>query len=63
MSTMTSSHAIVGSALAIAAINILVAAIVTFTSPEARVELQMLNGSAPLFQLSPIPAGADWARH
>jgi hypothetical protein len=52
----------VGSALAIAAINILVAAIVTFTSPEARIELQMPNGSAPLFQLSPIPAGADWAR-
>jgi hypothetical protein len=63
MSAMTSSHAIVGSALTIAAMNILVAAIVTFTSPEARIEPQMLNSSAPLFQLSPIPAGADWTRH
>lgn len=61
---MTRPHTIIGSALATAAINLLVALVVIFALPshEARVEPRKLNESAPLFQLSPIPAGADWGR-
>ena len=59
---MTGPHAIVGSALATAVINVLTAVviIVALTPEAARIELQKLHDSAPLFRLSPIPAGADW---
>jgi hypothetical protein len=61
---MTRSRAILGSALATAIVNVLAALVlVAALTPEAaRIEPQKLNDSAPLFQLSPIPAGADWGR-
>jgi len=60
---MTRPYAIAGSALATAAINIVALAVISAAAPEpARLVPQMLNDSAPLFQLSPIPAGADWGR-
>ena len=61
---MTRPHAIIGSALATAVINVLVASVVTFapTAEAARIEPQNLNNATPLYRLSPIPAGADWGR-
>jgi hypothetical protein len=61
---MIRSHAIIGSALATAVINVLVASIIFFApAPEVpQVEPQKPYDSAPLYQLSPIPAGADWGR-
>ena len=61
---MTRLNAIVGSALATAAINVLVASVIIFAlTPEAaRTEPQKLNDATPLYRLSSIPAGADWAR-
>ena len=61
---MTRPNAIVGSALATAIINVLVALVLTVTlKPEAiRIEPQLLQDLAPLYRLSPIPAGADWGR-
>jgi hypothetical protein len=57
---MTRPYAIIGSALAAAVINLLVAqaALVSLT-PEVE---QTQYNSAPLYRLSPIPAGADWGR-
>jgi hypothetical protein len=61
--TMTRPHAIVGSALATAFINVLVALVLVAQTPaSARIEPQKLNDSTPLYRLSPIPAGADWGR-
>ena len=61
---MTRPHAIVSSALATAAINVLVALVIVFAlTPEAdRIEPQRLNDPTFLYRLSPIPAGADWGR-
>ncbi len=61
---MTRPHAIAGSALATAAINLFVALvlIVALTPESARIDPHQMNGSAPLYRLSPIPAGADWSR-
>jgi hypothetical protein len=61
---MTGPHAIVGSALATALINVLAALVLVFAlTPEAsRIGPQELNDATPLFRLSPIPAGADWGR-
>ena len=55
--TMTRPHAIVGSALATAVINVLVALVIIFAlTPEAaRIEPQKPNDSTPLYRLSPIP--------
>jgi hypothetical protein len=61
---MTRPHAIVGSALATALINVFVASVIILAmTPEvAQIEPQKLYDSAPLYRLSPIPAGADWGR-
>ena len=60
---MTRPNAIVGSALATAIINVLLALVLTVTlKPEAIRDPQLLQDSAPLYRLSPIPAGADWGR-
>ena len=61
---MTNPRAIVGSALATAVINVFVASAIFFAlTPEAaQIEAQKPHDSAPLYRLSPIPAGADWAR-
>jgi hypothetical protein len=61
---MTRPHAIVASALATAVINALVASVIIFAlTPEAaRIEPQELDDATPRYRLSPIPAGADWAR-
>jgi hypothetical protein len=60
---MTRPNAIVGSALATALINVLVASAFIFAvASEAPPMPQKLDGSAPLYRLSPIPAGADWGR-
>ncbi len=61
---MTRSHAIIGSALAAAIINALVALvlIVALTPEAAQIEPQQQNPSTSLYRLSPIPAGADWGR-
>ena len=54
--------AIVGCALATAIINILGALlIITALAPETpRLKHQNLQSSGHLYQLSPVPAGADW---
>jgi len=59
---MTRPNAIVASALATAVINVFVASVIVFAlTPEAaQTEPQMRYDSAPLYRLSPIPAGADW---
>jgi hypothetical protein len=61
---MTKPHTIIGSALATAIINVLVASaiILAQTSGSARIEPQQSYDPAPLYRLSPIPAGADWSR-
>jgi hypothetical protein len=61
---MTRPHAILGSALATAIINVVVALVlIVALSPEAaRIEPQKLYDATPLYRLSPIPAGADWGR-
>jgi Na+-driven multidrug efflux pump len=61
---MTSSHAIIGSALATAAANAIIALVIIFAIPSeaARTDPHTLTDSRPHFQLSPIPAGADWGR-
>ena len=61
---MTRPHAIIGSALAAAIINVLVALvlIVVLTPEAAQIGPQKLNDSTSLYRLSPIPAGADWGR-
>jgi hypothetical protein len=61
---MTSPHAIIGSALATAAANVLIALVIVFAMPSeaGRTAPQMQTDSRPHFQLSPIPAGADWGR-
>jgi hypothetical protein len=62
--SMTRPHAIVGSAVATAVINVLVALvlIVAMTPEAAQIEPQKLNSSTAVYRLSPIPAGADWGR-
>ena len=59
---MTRNHAIAGSALATAAINVLVASALIFglTQEAPRIAAQKPSHSTPLYRLSPIPAGADW---
>jgi hypothetical protein len=61
---MTRPHAIVGSALATAVINVLAAVvlIVAMAPDPAPSEPQKRDHSTPLYRLSPIPAGADWGR-
>jgi hypothetical protein len=61
---MTKPRAIIGSALATAFINIPVASaiILALTPGSARIEPQQSYDPAPLYRLSPIPAGADWSR-
>ena len=61
---MTKPHTIIGSALATAVTNAIVALVIIFAlTPEAaRTEPQKLDDAAPLYRLSPIPAGADWGR-
>jgi hypothetical protein len=60
---MTKPHTIIGSALATVVINVLVASaiILALTPGSARIEPQPYD-PAPLYRLSPIPAGADWGR-
>jgi hypothetical protein len=59
---MNSTHAILGSALAAAVLNVFVASVIFFApTPEAaQIEPQKPYNSAPLYRLSPIPAGVDW---
>ena len=61
---MTRPYAIIGSALAAALVNVSVALVlIVALAPEAgQAESHMRYHSAPLYQLSPIPAGADWGR-
>jgi hypothetical protein len=61
---MTRPHAIIGSALATAIINVLAALvlIVALTPETAQIEPQKPHSSTTLYRLSPIPAGADWGR-
>jgi hypothetical protein len=61
---MTRPYASVSTALATAAINVLVASVICFTPPRqsAPIEPLKLHDSTTLYQLSPIPAGADWGR-
>jgi hypothetical protein len=59
---MTRPNPIVVSAFTTAFINVLVALVLAQTPASARIELQKLNNSTSLYQLSPIPAGADWDR-
>jgi hypothetical protein len=61
---MTKPHTIIGSALATVVINVLVASaiILALTPGSARIELRQPYDPAPLYRLSPIPAGADWSR-
>jgi hypothetical protein len=61
---MTRPHAIAGSALATAAINVLVASALIFalTQEAPRTAVQKPSDPTPLYRLSPIPAGADWGR-
>ena len=57
---MTRPYAIIGSALGTAVINVLVALVLIVSlTPEVA---QTQYNSAPLYRLSPIPAGADWGR-
>jgi hypothetical protein len=58
---MTRSYAIVSTAVATAAINVLVALVFAFTPPVHSAPVETHN-STTLYQLSPIPAGADWGR-
>ena len=61
---MTRSYAIVSTAVATAAVNALVALVIAFTPPvdSGPTETLKLHNSTTLYQLSPIPAGADWGR-
>jgi hypothetical protein len=59
---MTRPNPIVVSAFTTAFINVLVALVLAQTPASARIEPQKLNNSTSLYQLSPIPAGADWDR-
>jgi hypothetical protein len=61
---MTRPHAIMGTALATAIINVLVALvlIVALTPEPAQIDPHKPNSSTTLHRLSPIPAGADWGR-
>ena len=61
---MTRPHAIIGTALATAIINVLVALVLILTpTPEtAQIDPHKPNSSTTLYRLSPIPAGADWGR-
>ena len=61
---MTRPHAIAGSALTTAVVNVAVALVLiaALTPEAARIEPQKLYNSTPLYRLSPIPAGADWGR-
>jgi hypothetical protein len=61
---MTRPYAIIGSALTAAVINVSVAlALMAAPAPKAdQTEPHARYHSAPLYQLSPIPAGADWDR-
>jgi hypothetical protein len=60
---MTRPNPIVVSAFTTAFINVLVAFVLIAQAPaSARIEPQKLNNSTSLYQLSPIPAGADWGR-
>jgi hypothetical protein len=54
----------VSTAVATAAVNALVALVIAFTPPvhSATTETLKLHNSTTLYQLSPIPAGADWDR-
>jgi uncharacterized membrane protein len=56
---MTKPRTIIGSALVTAVINVLVASALIAATPDTA---QNVNESTPLYQLSPIPSGADWAR-
>jgi hypothetical protein len=62
---MTRPRAIIGSALATAVISVLATSVAIFaqTPKAAQTEPWKLYASTPLYQLSPIPAGADWARN
>jgi hypothetical protein len=59
---MTRAHTIIVTAVATAAINVLVAVvlIVALTPGATRIEPHKYYESTPLYRLSPIPAGADW---
>ena len=61
---MTRPHAIIGTALATAIINVLVTLvlIVTQTPETVQINPTQANSSTTLYRLSPIPAGADWGR-
>lgn len=61
---MTKAHTIIVSAVATAVINVLVAVvlIVALTPEATRNAPHQTYESAPLYRLSPIPAGADWGR-
>jgi hypothetical protein len=61
---MTKPYTIIGSALAAAVINVLVALVlIVALAPETgQTEPHTRYDSAPLYRLSPIPAGADWDR-
>jgi amino acid transporter len=58
---MTRPYAIIGSALATGVINVLVA-VVLIVSLTPEVAQTQYNSAAPLYRLSPIPAGADLGR-
>jgi len=60
---MTRLRAIAGSALATAALNVFVGLVLIVSQPQKAAQIGPHDGSAPLFQLSPIPAGADWGRY
>jgi hypothetical protein len=60
---MKRPHAIIGSALATALVNVFVASALIFAvTSETPPMPQSLYDPAPLYRLSPIPAGADWGR-
>ena len=61
---MARSYAIASTAVATAAINVLVALVIAFTPPahSGPTETLKLHNSTTLYQLSPIPAGADGGR-
>jgi len=56
---MTRPYAIISTALATATLNVLVALVIAFTPAVHSAPTEPRN-STTLYQLSPIPAGADW---
>ena len=62
---MTRAHTIIVSALATAAINVLVAGVLIGALPGEATRIEPdkhYTSSTPLYRLSPIPAGADWGQ-